>query len=231
MSRILAVIPARGGSKRLPGKNVRPLGGLPLIAWTIRAAQQAGGLARIVVTTDDPGIAAIAEAHGAEVPFLRTAALATDEATSAAVVLDLLDRLGPPEPDGVLLLQPTSPFRTAETIRRGLALFAEAGGESVVSVSPAREHPFWCKRLDAEGRLQPFIPDAPVLRSQDLPPAYALNGLLYLTTPATLRATGGFYSPATRALVVPEPAEAVDIDTPLDWALAEAVLASRGAGG
>ena len=225
--KILALIPARGGSKRLPGKNSRLLGGLPLIAWTIRAAVASGVCTEVVVSTDDPSIAQLARAHGAAVPRLRSAELSTDDATSVDVAIDELDfhegingRV-----DGLMLLQPTSPFRTAETIRRALAMFIAAGcRHPVVGVSPASCHPAWCFRLVEDGML-PFLGwEGLQRRSQDLDPAWILNGAIYIISPQQLRLAHAFVTPETRPCLMSEPKEALDIDTALDWAAAEAAL-------
>ncbi len=228
---VLAVVPARAGSKRLPGKNTRLLCGIPLVGWTLRAAIAAGCIDRIIVSTEDEYIARVAREHGAEVPWLRNANLATDTASSADVVLEVLNRVraeGAPEPQTVLLLQPTSPFRSQDTIRRLVAAHAAALGESVVTVSPARTHPFWCKTVDEAGALRPFLADAPRIlpRTQDLPPALELNGVGYAASPVVIR-QGGFYSDATRALVLDDPVEALDIDTAFDWDIAAAFAESR----
>lgn len=225
--KILAFIPARGGSKRLPGKNIRPLCGLPLIAHTLHTAQAAACFSRILVSTDAPEVAAIAQEHGGEAPWLRSAENSSDTSTAMDAIEEVLARIetdGGPLPDAVMLLQPTSPFRSVESIHRAIELFEQSDGESVVSVSPAASHPLWCKRISPEGELLPFIPDAETnLRSQDLPPAYALNGLIYLTSMATLRERRSLYSEHTHALVIETPEEALDIDTPFDWLVAEAL--------
>jgi CMP-N,N'-diacetyllegionaminic acid synthase len=228
---VLAVVPARAGSKRLPGKNTRPLCGIPLVTWTLRAAHAAGCIDRLIVSTEDAEIADMARDHGAEVPWLRSQALATDTATAAAVVAEVLDRLradGAAEPKTVLLLQPTSPFRSAQTIRRLTAMHGDARGESVVTVSPARTHPFWCKRVTEDGVLHPFSTDTPAAppQAQDLPPAYELNGVGYAASPDVIRG-GGFYSAATRALVLEDPIEVLDIDTAFDWTVAETFAEAR----
>lgn len=231
MDRLIAVIPARGGSKRLPGKNIRPLGGRPLIAWTIDVARASGCFERVVVSTDDLLIAEVARNAGADVPWLRPVELATDTAVVADAVVELLQRLkseGQVEPTGVALLQPTSPFRSIQTIRRGCDLYRQYACESVVSVSPVSEHPYWMRKVDADLILKPFIdlkPEQAIARSQDLPPVYIVNGLFYLAHPRTLFDTGTFYSKNTHALVIEDPLEAIDIDTIIDWKLAEAVLA------
>lgn len=222
--KILALIPARGGSKRLPGKNIKPLGGQPLIAWTIRAAFDSGVCSAVRVSTDDEAIATVARAYGADVPSLRPAELATDTAGSVDVALHALETYEAEhgQVDGLLLLQPTSPFRTAQTIRRGVALFAETGGrQAVVSVSPAASHPAWCFRT-TPGSMSPFLGwDAIGRRSQDLEPAWALNGAFYLISPERLRVRRSFLSPDTRPFVMDEAREAIDIDTPSDWVVAE----------
>jgi CMP-N,N'-diacetyllegionaminic acid synthase len=231
MNSVLALIPARGGSKRIPGKNIRSLCGLPLIAHTLHTAQAAACFTRILVSTDDQAVAAVASEHGGEVPWLRSSENAGDTSTAMDAIEEVLSRIeadGDPLPEAVMLLQPTSPFRSVRSIHRALELFARAGGESVVSVSPAANHPWWCKRLSAEGELLPFTPDAAEnIRSQDLPSAYALNGLIYLASVATLRERHSLYSEHTRALVIESPEEAIDIDTPFDWLVAEAICGSH----
>lgn len=226
--KILAVIPARGGSKRLPGKNIRILGGRPLIAWSIEAALNITGIIDVLVSTDDEIIAAVARKYGAMVPWLRPAELASDEATSADACLHALDwyeaEFG--AVDGVLLLQPTSPFRGKETVVQGLALFKARGYGCVVAFSPAASHPMWCVRIE-DGKTVPFIAGGGFgVRSQDLPPAYAVNGALYLISPAMLRNTKDFVGSVVTPLVMEKPEESIDIDTELDWRYAEAILAS-----
>lgn len=227
MTRFLALIPARGGSKRLPGKNILPLGGLPLIAHTLRVAHAAACFDRILVSTDDPEIARVARLHGGEVPWLRSLDSAGDSSAAIDVILEVLDRIeadGTAFPEAVMLLQPTSPFRTKSTIRRAVELYANSGGNSVVSVSAAASHPWWCKSISPTGELLPFLPGVEGgLRSQDLPPAYVLNGLIYLASVATLREHHSLYSPHTQALLIESPEEALDIDTPSDWRVAEAI--------
>lgn len=230
--RLLGLIPARGGSKGLPGKNIRPLAGLPLIGWTLRAASQSGVFERIVVTTDSPEIAAVAKSLGSPVPWLRPAELAGDLSPSIDFVLHALERLKADEgwePDALMLLQPTSPFRSAESIRRAAAAFGVSEAESLVSVSAVAEHPWSCYFMDGAGLLRRAAPDAPeVLRRQDLPPAYAPDGSLYIATPRLLRDRRAFMGPGTLAFLTP-PEEAADIDTAEDWARAEEAAKDRGA--
>ena len=224
--KILALITARGGSTRLPGKNILPLGGKPLLQWTIEAALGLPELCNVLLSTDDPAIAEVGRAGGAYVPWLRPAELATDTASGTDVALHALDwyesEHGPI--DGLLLLQPTSPFRTRATIARGLALFNPTPGRPVIGVSAAPTHPMWTFRLDGDS-LVPFVPgDGLQTRSQDLPPAYVVNGTFYLTSPHRLRSEKTFFSKDALALVISSDQEALDIDTPQDLALARYYL-------
>ncbi len=227
--KILAVIPARGGSKRLPGKNIKVLGGRPLIAWTIDEAHASGVLQGIVVSTDDPAIAEVASMHGASVPGLRPEHLATDTAGSVDVVLHALDLYEAEHGcvDGVMLLQPTSPFRTRNSIRRALELFSSEPSRAVVSVCSAAAHPAWCFRL-GEGSLEPFLGwDFLSQRSQDLPPAYTLDGSIYLISPRLLRETRRFVMPGVVPMIIEDAFESLDIDTPDDWQMAVHALSQR----
>jgi N-acylneuraminate cytidylyltransferase/CMP-N,N'-diacetyllegionaminic acid synthase len=234
LNKILGWIPARRNSKGVPGKNQRALGDKPLIVHTIVAAQQAACLDRLVVSTDDPEIAQLAMAEGAEVPWLRPAELAMDHSPVIESLVHDLRRLQADSnygPDGVMLLQATSPFRSPETIRAAAEMFDDYGGESVISVSPAGEHPYWCKRIAGDGALEPFLPDAPVpTRRQELTPAYTLNGVVYVASVETIMAKRSFYSSRTHALVISGKKESLDIDTPFDWFIAEALWHSPHAG-
>lgn len=225
--KILALIPARGGSKRVPGKNIKPLDGLPLIAWTIQAAQQSGVCDAIQVSTDDESIAAVAREFGATVPGLRPAHLATDMASSVDVALHALDTYEDVHGaiDGLLLLQPTSPFRTADTIRRGIAMFVESKAAfPIVGMSPASCHPAWCFH-DTENGMAPFLGwEAIAKRSQDLDPAWMLNGAIYIISPRRLREERRFLTVDTLPLLMHDQKEGIDIDTPEDWAAAEFAL-------
>ncbi len=224
--KILALIPARGGSKRIPGKNLRLLGGKPLVCWSIDVALGLPELCDILASTDDAAIAQVATEAGALVPWLRPAELATDTASSVAVALHALDwyERAKGEVDGLLLLQPTSPFRTRATVERGIALFREHGGRPVLGVSPAQSHPAWCFRIE-QGSMRPWLGQGMDLaRSQDLEPAYALNGAFYLIRPKDLRARQTFYSDSAVPLLVDDLVEGLDIDTEWDWQIAEAAL-------
>lgn len=228
--RLLAVVPARGGSKRVPRKNVLPLAGRPLIAWTVDGARESGLFTDILVSTDDEEIAAAARQAGGLVPWLRPPHLATDTATSSSVVQHALDWYERTHGlvDGVVLLQPTTPFRTPASIREAVSAFKQAGGgAAIVSVSPVTHHPAWCFREDGAA-LTPFLGwETLAQRSQDLPSAYALNGALYALPSAHIRDGGSLLRPGLRAFVMTDPVETLDIDTPEDWHEAERHAAKR----
>lgn len=155
---VLALITARGGSKGVPGKNILPIGGRPLIQWTIDAARASRYVDRLVLSSDDRAIIEVALSGGCEVPFRRDSALASDEASSIDVVIDALQRV--PDYDIVLLLQPTSPLRNTADIDGALELLAASAAPACVSVRAAEEHPYWTFRLDDAGRLRRYAEPA-----------------------------------------------------------------------
>jgi CMP-N,N'-diacetyllegionaminic acid synthase len=226
--RILALITARGGSKRLPGKNIKLLGGKPLIVWSIDIAKNIQDVCDILISTDDGAIAKVGKEAGAYVPWLRPAELASDTASSVDVALHALDwyEAEKGEVDGVLLLQPTSPFRTANTLLNGIALFA-SDNHSVVGVSPTKEHPM--RTLIQKGKyVVPFSNEEGLgCRSQDLPPAFVVNGSFYLISPSMLREKKSFTYGETQPLVIDSVMESVDIDTEDDWLAAEKLLLGK----
>jgi N-acylneuraminate cytidylyltransferase len=227
----LAIIPARGGSKRLPGKNLRPFLGQPLLQWSIAFARRLPQFDRVIVSTDSPEIADCARAAGAEVPFLRAAELASDTAGSAEVALDALDREAAAgrDYDLVALLQPTSPMRGPERWDEAYRLIGRPGTDAVVGVSPARDHPMHTFTVDADGRLDPWggVQDL-ALRTQELPPAVSVNGSLYLIRTKALREERTFFPKRTVGVPCTEPWEPVDIDTEADWVVAEALATHYG---
>lgn len=232
---VLALVPARGGSKGLPGKNIRPLGGKPLIAWTLEAAQGSGYVDSTVVTTDSEEIASVARAWKGEVPFLRPPEYASDTSpTSAAVVhaLDWLEKERGRRYDILVLLQPTSPFRNAAHVDAALNAFAaDPGAESLVSACEAEKSPYWTKSLGPDGYLRDFIPGASeYTRRQDLPKAYVLNGALYVIPAETFRRTRAFMGERTRVFAM-DRLSSLDIDTPLDFEIAEFLAARMTASG
>ena len=216
------MIPARGGSKRIPGKNIKEFCGLPLLAWTIKTALQAG-FGPVVVSSDCDDIIAVADNYGARV-FKRSAELAQDASDVVSAILELVtfyEERGEFY-DAILLLQPTSPFRSSETIHRAIELFENAGGESIISISPACVHPHWLKLVDEAGCLEPYDPSFDAsLQSQQLSRVFQLNGLIYLSSVVNLKANHSFYSERPKAIEILSRKESMDIDTPFDWKLAE----------
>jgi CMP-N,N'-diacetyllegionaminic acid synthase len=194
--------------------------------WSIDAAKGVPEIAATLVSTDDPQIADVARRAGALVPWLRPAELATDTASSLDASLHALDWYEAHRGaiDGLLLLQPTSPFRRRGSVLRGIELFRANNLRPVVGVSPAHSHPLWCFKI-LDGKLHPFVNGGGLhLRSQDLPAAYTLNGAFYLIAPAELRAARSFFSDQMVPLLMPEPEESIDIDTEFDWAMAQTLL-------
>lgn len=233
MTRVLGLVPARAGSKGVPGKNTRPLGGRPLLAHTAEAALAAERLDRVVLSTDDATIARLGEELGLEVPFLRPASLAGDATPMLAVLQHALEALeddpGAPPFDAVCLLQPTSPFRDPGLVDRCVERFEATGADAVVTMVPvpAEHNPHWVYVEGADGRLHLATGERePVGRRQDLPPAFHRDGAVYVFAAAGIRA-GHPYGDHVEA-VVQDPAGLVNIDTPDDWARAEAVLERRG---
>jgi CMP-N-acetylneuraminic acid synthetase len=220
----LAVIPARGGSKAIPRKNIRPLAGKPLIAWTIAAARAARLVDRVLVSTDDEEIAAVARSAGAEVPFLRPAALAGDEVHSVHAVLHALDWLeehAGAAPDTVVMLLPTSPFRQAGDLDRAVATLRSSGAPSVISVCASG--PFGSLRWMRDGLLVPLEPGGDHnFQRQDVEQLYAVNGSIYVAASAALREHRSFHIAGAAGSVMSN-LRSIDINTLEDFTIAEAL--------
>jgi CMP-N,N'-diacetyllegionaminic acid synthase len=214
--RVLAVIPARGGSKGVPGKNIRDAGGKPLIAWTIEAARASARIDRAVFSSDDAAIINVARRLGADVPFVRAPQLSDDKAPMLDVVLDAVDRC--PGYEWVVLLQPTSPLRTAADIDGAIDRCTAMKSSSCVSVCEARESPYWMYKLDARARLDPLMGEKAPERRQELPPVYQLNGAVYVARVEWLRRERNFVAAGTVAYVMPAE-RSLDIDTLEDFHL------------
>jgi len=219
--KVLGLIPARGGSKGIPRKNIKAMAGKPLIAWTIETALKSRLLASVVVSTDDQEIGEVARSYGAQTPFMRPAELARDDSPGVDPVLHALETL--PEFDAVLLMQPTSPLRTVDDIDGCIRLAERVEAGCVVSVSEPSQHPYWMYRLDPEQHLQPFVAAKHVTCRQDLPPVYAANGALYFARREWLQCRRTFIAADTVGYVMPVE-RSVDLDSPLDWKLAELLL-------
>ena len=224
--KILAIIPARGGSKRLPNKNILDLNGKPLIKWTIEAALECNEIDTVMVSTDSSNIADIAIQAGAEVPYLRSAELSSDTASSSDVVLDVInyyESIGN-EFDVVILLQPTSPLRTTNDIKNAIKLFEEKKANSVVSVTECEHSPLWCNTLQPNLKMDNFISDKlKNIRSQDLPKYFRLNGAIYLVNIKQFIEAKTFILNNTYSLIMPQ-INSVDIDSLLDFKYAEIII-------
>lgn len=222
--RILGLVTARGGSKTVPGKNIRPLGGLPLIAWTVRAALDSAFLDRLILSTDSAEIAAAAAEYGCEVPFMRPAELATDTATSAQVVRHALENLDEPF-DLFVLLQPTSPLRTAADIDACIRVCQQQQAPSVVSINAVREHPSLMYSWKKDGRLVPFA-ERPSPRRQDWAPLHILNGAVYVCRTEHFLQTDSLMDEFTLGYEMPTDRSA-DIDTELDLAICQCIVQEK----
>ena len=220
--RVLGLVPARGGSKSIPRKNLVELGGVPLIQWTIQAAL-GSNLKRVVVSTDDDEIAEISQNLGAEVPFKRPAELSSDQTLSIDVVLHALDVLEE-DFDAVMMLQPTSPFRTSIDIESAIKSINDAS--SVISVVPVEgTHPARMKFVEDGVLIDPsFAETIENMPRQDLRPMYIRNGAIYLTRIADLRHRT-FKGALSRALIMPKE-RSINIDTSFDLALARVALSN-----
>ena len=221
----LYVIPARGGSKGIPHKNIKPLAGKPLIGYSIDVARQLAADDDICLTTDDPEIAATAESMGLNVPFLRPASLATDTCGTYEVLIHALDfyRDRGIDYDTLVLLQPTSPMRTADDVRTALALYSP-DIDMVVTVKEAASNPYYnCYETDNDGFLHISKGDGGYTRRQDAPKVWEYNGAVYVINVESLRRMP--LSAFTRRRMSVMPAErSVDLDTPVDWLIAEKLI-------
>ena len=221
--RILAVILARGGSKRLPGKNIKLLGGKPLIGWSIETSKLIPEVCDTLVSTDDPEIRSIAKNLDAYVPWLRPAELSLDDSSSVDAVLHASDWYEHEhgQVDGVLLLQPTSPFRNINKMKEGIKLFSKTNCNAVLGVSPSHANPKWMFTVK-NNILQPFFREHGLnTRSQDLEQAFVVNGSFYLVAPSELRQVRSFFINGTLPLIIYSRMESLDIDTEQDWQFAE----------
>lgn len=219
----VAIIPARGGSKRLPRKNIRILDGQPLIAYTIHAALESGCFDRVCVSTDDEEIAEISRAHGAEIPFVRDASLADDVSPVSQVIIDALQRIGG-QTNVVAQLMPNCPFRNSDDIAGGFEAFNRGTAGTQLSVtSYGWLYPWWAHRQGDDGALVPLFPKALVTRSQDLERLLCPTGAIWWAKTDVLLKHGTFYAPGYSGFEIPWD-RALDIDDEDDWKMAEALI-------
>lgn len=217
--KILAVIPARGGSKGLPRKNVLPLAGKPMIAWSIEEAKGSRYIDHVMVSTDDNEIAAVSRQYGADVPFMRPEELAEDGSTTMDVALHAVEQL--PEYDILVILQPTSPLRISEDIDQTLERLIDENATSSVSVTEPPKSPYWSYQLTENNRLNTLVDEQLASkRRQDLPNAYVLNGAVYAVCINEMKNSKSFVTADTVAHIMP-PQRSLDIDTAFDFKLVE----------
>ena len=224
----VAIIPARGGSKGIPEKNIKPLFGKPLVAWTIEHAKKSECFNKIIVTTEDEEIAGISRKYGAEI-IKRPKELAKDESPTIDAIFHVLEvlRTDNYNPNIIVLLQPTSPLRNVNDIEKALKLFLERDCESVVSVCEMEHPPYWSFTVEG-GYLNPlFENDYLKIRRQDLPKTYIPNGAIYVSMPQMLYKYKSFYCEKTIPFVMPAE-RSIDIDNEIDFMLAELLVKKYG---
>jgi N-acylneuraminate cytidylyltransferase len=222
---ILAIIRARGGSKGIRRKNICMVAGKPLIAWTIEEAKKSKYIDRLILSSEDVEIIRVAKEWGCEVPFVRPAELARDDTPGIEPILHAINTLKE-EYDYIVLLEPTSPLRTVEDIDATIRFCLERNANLCVTVCRTEEHPWWMFTLGSDGRLSPLIGDADQnAQRQDLPPVYVYNGAVYMVRIEWLVLKRSL---AIQPLAYEMPSErSVDIDGPLDFALAKAIIEQR----
>lgn len=220
--KVLAIIPARGGSKGLPRKNIRSLHGLPLVAWTIREAKKSKYIDRLILSSEDEEIISVAEEYGCEVPFVRPQELAEDETTGMDVVFHAIEQV--PGYDLIVLLQPTSPLRIVADIDACIKACCQRNAPACVTVTKVEKHPLWTYYLRDNGTLTPVITDKNMpQRRQELPSAFVLNGAVYVGEREFLLRNKSYFHHETIAHIMPRE-RAVDIDCSLDFTIAELLI-------
>jgi N-acylneuraminate cytidylyltransferase len=225
---VVALICARGGSKGVPGKNIRPLAGRPLIAWSILQARAVACIGRIIVSTDSEEIATVARANGAEVPFMRPPELARDDSPEWLVwrhALQYLKDLEGVYPDALIVVPATAPLRLPADLERCLHEYAQGGADAVITVTDAHRSPYFnMVKRDADGTVSLVIPPAgAIFRRQDAPAVYDMTTVAYVVAPEFVMSRNGILDGRVRAVHIP-PERALDIDTPLDFRIAQCLM-------
>lgn len=221
----IAIIPARSGSKGLKDKNIKLLNGKPLMAYTIEAALKSAQFDEVMVSTDSEKYAEIAKSFGAKVPFLRSAETSTDKASSWDTVAEVLGRYAENSQtfDTLCLLQPTSPFRTAEDIKKAYKLYTSKANFAVISVCEAEHSPLWCGHLPESGEFLNFINQDAMKQRQAGGEFYRLNGAIYIVNCEKFKTDRYFYQSGSFAYIMPQE-RSIDIDTALDFKMAEFLM-------
>ena len=218
---LVALIPARSGSKGIKNKNIKLFCGKPLIQWSIEPALKTSFVDRVIVSTDSQDYADLALSLGAEVPFIRPSKYAQDDSPSIDMILNALDHI--PEARNILLLQPTSPLRDHKDIESIYSFWKSKPNLSVVSISKSKMHPSWMFELNKDLTINSFTKEIKAFRRQDLPDIYLINGSMYLATRDFLIKEKSFISPDTLGFIIPKE-KSIDIDDEKDWIYAEAII-------
>lgn len=228
---VLALIPARAGSQGVPKKNITPVGGKPMLAWSIEAAKASAPITRIIVSTDSDEIAKIGVTWGAEAPFLRPADISTSTATAMDALLHTLEWLQKNEgyqPEFVVLLQPTSPLRTATDIDAAWTILRNSNAKAILGVTPVRQFPEWLYYVNESGQVESYLDPGKTANKQrqQLPNLYCSNGAIYILETAAILATKSWFPEPTVAYIMP-PERSIDIDTLFDLKIADLLLRNR----
>ena len=200
-NRILAVIPARGGSKGLPGKNIRNLAGKPLVAWTIEPAKKSKYIDKLILSSDDREIIAVAKKYDCDVPFVRPDEFATDTSPSIDFLVHAIKNI--PDYKHIMMLQPTSPLRDVADIDSFIEFFFTHKAKACVSVTETSKSPYWMYRIMGDCKMEPIIDEELIVRRQDLPRTYVLNGALYIAEISWLLNSNSFLTKETIAYQMP----------------------------
>jgi N-acylneuraminate cytidylyltransferase/CMP-N,N'-diacetyllegionaminic acid synthase len=226
---MIAIIPARGGSKGLPGKNIKKLHGHPMISYTIRAALEASSIDRVIVSTDDIEIARIAESYGAEIPFLRPKYLAEDNSKAIDTYLYTIDEICKREAidiNSFVVLLPTSPLRESGDIDAAVEIFDNLLADSVISVNEVEHPPQWIKHINSSGALENYFEGDELLNRQEYKDAYVPNGAIYVFSYDLLSQNRNYYSEKTYPYIMCRE-NSVDVDTLLDFKFAEFLMGKK----
>jgi len=223
--KILAIIPARGGSKRLPNKNILPMGSKPLIAWSIEAANRSKYIDDVIVSTDSQDIYDVAQKYGAHTPFIRPSELAQDDTRSIDVVIHALEFFKDSEYDYVILLQPTSPLRETSDIDGAIEYCFEKEADSIIGVCEVVHSPLWSNTLDDTLSMNNFLDDKyNNSRSQDLPTYYRINGAFYMSKTDSVLKNETFFVKDNIYAYIMSQENSADIDTKLDFMVSQALI-------
>lgn len=226
--RVLGLIPAKGGSTRLPRKNIKPLSGKPMLTWSVEAALDSGVIDELVVSTEDAEVARVAESSGAQVPFMRDPSLAVDPVGVEGVALNAIEQLEALGRyyDIIVILLPTSPLRCANHIRQAMSQFLNENARSLMSVCEFDHSPYSAYQRTASGLLEPVFPDKNRLKSQELPPAYRCNGAIHILNIPFFKEHKS-YTCAPLSMYEMNRKCSVDVDTLDDFDYAEYLLSKK----